>query len=295
MSDYAVVLAARMGSSRLPGKALADYGAGPILRTVIDRWRMSDRNPTLIFTTTTEPADDPLAHLAHEQAVPVSRGDPSNVVAQMDAAITRHAPNARYVARALADNPLVDVGLADWRLDVLTETGADGIWYGGREAEITYAGTTDIWSRAAWDRIVADSSGSQLEHPGEAYWNHISRYNVVQLPMPRREYLASVRTELDTELDLQMLAALWRDWHAQLPMPTLWALKHLEHNPEIAAINGGVPVKTQSKALFPNHFKPRLCANCQRRVGSIVDGNLRTFCPGCGAPQTFYSNKPARR
>ena len=31
------------------------------------------------------------------------------------------------MARALGDNPLVDVGLADWRLDVLAETGAEGL------------------------------------------------------------------------------------------------------------------------------------------------------------------------
>lgn len=299
MSEYAVIMAARMGSSRLPGKAVANYGAGANLALMLDRWRASDRSPVVIFTTTELPEDDPLAQMAAQHGFPVSRGDPRNVVAQMDQAVRRHAPEARWIARALADNPLVDIALADWRLDVLVETGAEGLWYGGDEARLTYAATTDVWSRTAWDRIAAGSSGSQLEHPGEYYWNQISRFNVIQLQLPRREYLAAIRTELDTDLDLAMLSAVWHEWALRAPgvrhISTLWALKLMASRPDLSAINGGVATKTQSRALFPKHFKPHLCPHCQQRLGSIIEGNLRTYCPGCGQPHTFYAHKPARR
>jgi spore coat polysaccharide biosynthesis protein SpsF (cytidylyltransferase family) len=231
--------------------------------------------------------------------VPVSRGDPFNVVAQMDQAVRTFAPDATHVARALADNPLVDVALADWRLDVLRETGADGLWYGGQEDRITYAGTTDVWSRSAWDLIAKESSGSQLEHPGQAYWDHLSRYNVVQLPMPRAEYLQPFKTELDEPADLKMFQELWRiaygGFRAGTPLETLLALKVLAARPDVAALNAGVPVKTQSRALWPNHFKPWICDNCKRRGGSLVQGNLRVFCANCGRPHTYYGHKPERR
>lgn len=293
MTTYAVVLAARMTSDRLPGKALAQLAPGiTVLGQLIERWRTSDRCPTLIVTTTTDSADDPIAHAASALGVTVSRGDPRNVVAQVDAALRRYAPDARYVARALADNPLVDVALADWRLDVLAETGADGVWYGGDEARITYAGTTDVWSRAGWDRIVAESAGSQLEHPGQAYWETLSRYNVVQLPLPRREYLAAVRTELDTAADLDMLHYVWE---VLGPVPsTLDALKWLARHPDVAALNAGVPVKTQSRAAWPRHHKPWTCDTCKQRMGSLVNGNLRVYCPGCGEPRSYYAHKPVR-
>ena len=293
MSDYTVILAARMGSTRLPGKAIADYGAGPNLTCIIERWQASDRQPVIIFTTTTRDEDTPLAQLAIGMGLPVMRGDPANQVEQFDKALRTYTPDACYVARALADNPLVDVALADWRLDVLRDTGAEGLWYGGREAEITYAGTTDVWSRSAWDRIASQSSGSQLEHPGEYYWNNIAKFSVVQLPMPRREYLAPIRTELDTDDDLTMFKALQNQWGVA-PVPTLWGLKWLIANPQVAAINADVPIKTQSQAAFPNHFKPWICDNCQGRGGSIVDGNLRVFCSTCGKPHTYYAHKPAR-
>lgn len=285
-----------MGSERLPGKPLSVYCPSGMtnLEQIACRWLASDRSPRVIIATPSDPANDPIAEIGYKLRLPVSRRDatlPRNVVNEIDLALATHAPDARWVARALADNPLVDVTLADWRLDVLAETGADGLWYGGDHDRITYAGTTDVWSRAAWDRIAAESSGSQLEHAGAYYWDHISRFNVVTLPLPRREYLQAVRTELDTPDDLLMFRLLWPQCDTR---STLAALRHIEKFPEIARINAGVSVKSQTVASFPNHFKARLCPNCQHRYGSLVDGNLRLFCPGCGEPLTFYSAKPVR-
>lgn len=300
--SYAVILAARMGSGRFPGKVLSVYSPDgeDNLTKIVRRWQASDREPTVIITTTTNRADDAIAAAGAHLGVPVSRGDPLNVVAQIDHALRTYALEATHVARALADNPLVDVGLADWRLDVLRETGADGVWWGGREADMTYAATTDIWSRAAWDRIVAESSGSQLEHPGELYWNRLHTFNVVQLPMPRAEYLQPFKTELDTPADLEMLRALWRIAYGDLranvpPLDTLLALKVLKARPDVAAMNADVAIKTQSRAIWPNHWKPWICDNCKRRGGSLVEGNLRVFCASCGQAHTYYAHKPQRR
>lgn len=300
MTDYAVILCARMGSDRLPGKALAELTPGlSVLGQLIQRWQQSDRAPVLVLSTTDQPADDPLEAVGRAHGIPVNRGHASNVVAQMDAAVRRFAPDAKFVARALADNPLVDVALADWRLDVLAETGADGLWYGDHE-RITYAGTTDVWRRAAWDRIAAESSGSQLEHPGSHYWDNLSRYAAVQIPLPRREYLAGYRTELDTLRDLELFQAVWAAWRAEWQDPddappcpsTLWVLRWLDAHPLVAAVNADVRAKTQSRAAFGARERPWLCGACQGRVGSVKEGNLEVRCQGCGQPKRFYAAKP---
>ncbi len=101
---------------------------------------------------------------------------------------------------------------------------------------------------------------------------------------------------MDTEDDLRMLKTLWPLNQPYGPvLHTLDALKLLSLFPEIARINSAVEVKSQSHAAFPNHFKPRICGHCQQRYGSIVEGNLRFFCPGCGEPLTFYAHKPLTR
>lgn len=293
MSDYAVIVSARMASSRLPEKTLAVYcpDGTPNLEQIILRWLNHSRRSPSIIVSVNEAETPAITQICSRHGVPVHYR-PGDVLECMVEAIDRFAPDAQFIARALGDNPLVDVGLADWRLDVLAETGADGLWYGGGESRLTYAATTDVWSRAAWDRIATESSGSQREHPGAYYWDNLSRFNVVPLPLPMREYLAPVRTELDTAQDLEMFRRLWRVCDgAQTTIPTLDALDILIANPEIAALNADVPVKTQSRAIWKKgmHW---LCDRCNGRMGGIVEGNLEVRCAHCGKPRKWYTQKP---
>ena len=301
-TDYAVILAARMSSGRLPGKALCVYtpSGQTNLEQLICRWQTSQRNPLLVVATSDGPEDDPIARLCAGLDVACYRAPRSQVIArevlaQLDGALAAHAPGAKWIARATADNPLVDVGLADWRLDVLADSGADGIIYSGGHDRITYAATTDVYSRSAWERIVAGSSGSQREHPGAYFWENLHSFEYVSIPLPRREYLAPVRTELDTPADLEMFRALWAGYgRNRKTLRTLEALQYLAAHPEIAALNNGVHPLTQTRAAWPKG-KPWLCGKCQRRVGDIVTGDLILHCSHCGRRQKWYSQPPRVR
>lgn len=303
MSDYAVIISARQSSARLPGKALISYcpDGTPNLAQIIARWRSSRRSPTVIVATSTRSDDDPIDDLCSSLSVPCYRGPLDDVIARIDGAIRAFAPSARWVARALGDNPLVDVTLADWRLDILAETGADSIWYGGDHSRITYAGTTDVYSRAAWDIIARESTGEEREHPGLYYWNRIEKFAAVQIPMPPREYLAEIRTELDTPADLEMFRELWKAWEAGRPdylrgspPPTLWALDYLAAHPEITGINHTIATKTITTPRYARG-SAWICPDCRQRGGSIVQGNLVTRCFRCGRPRKYYAHKPVAR
>lgn len=298
MTDYVVVIAARMSSTRLPGKALAIYcpdGTTNLVQ-IVSRWRYhSRRSPTIIVATTDGAEDEAIELMCGALDVPFYRGSRDDVVSRVDNAIKQYAPDARFIARAMSDNPLVDVILADWRLDTLRETDAGGLWYGADHERITYAGTTDIWSRTAWDVIASESAGDEREHPGLYYWRHLSRFNVIQLPLPMREYLAPVRTELDTPEDLEMFRLLWKSWtltESDMCIPTMWALTMLEKRPELAAINKRIEAKTQTRATWPKGIG-FLCEQCQSRLGGIVAGDLEVRCARCGKPRRFYARKPS--
>lgn len=302
MSDYAVILSARMTSTRLPGKALVSYSAGQTnLAQIITRWQSSRRSPLVIVATSAMPEDRPISEECNRLGVPCARGDLDDVVARMDYAIQCYAPQARWIARALADNPLVDVTLADWRLDRLAATGADSVWYGGDEHKMTYAATTDIWSRAAWDRIAAESKGDEREHPGLAYWRKIEKFNAIELTLPAAEYLLPIRTELDTPADLDVFRAVWRAWDASKPdwltgsiLPTLWALQWLRTHPEVAALNADVPVKTQTKPEFARGSN-WICERCNHSIGRVNADDITLPCLRCGQRRKFYSKKPMER
>lgn len=295
MSDYAVILSARNSSERLPNKATVSYcpDGTPNIVQIIRRWRASRRNPVIVVATSDTAPDDSIAALCAPLGVSCYRGSLNDVVSRMDGAVNDYAPDARYIARALADNPLVDVGLADWRLDVLCETDADGLYYGGDESRITYAGTTDIFSRSAWDRIARASTGEDREHPGAHFWNNIGKYSAIQLPLPPREYLAPVRTELDTLADLEMFRRLWEYAPREKVFPTLDAMEILTVHPSISALNSHIAVKTQSRPSY-GRGSAFICRDCARRTGTVDAGNLVLRCSHCGKPQKFYSVKPTK-
>jgi len=301
MTHYAVLIAARLTSTRLPGKVLASYCTDGMtnLEQIVRRWQRSWRAPKIICAIPSDAEDAPIEALCRTIDIPCYRGVRDDVVSRMNEALLAFAPDAKYIARGMADSPLVDVGLADGRLDVLMDSGADGLWYNGDESRLTYAATTDVWSRAAWDRIAALSSGSQREHPGSYFWDNLNRFNVVSLNLPRREYVTSIRTELDTPEDLEMFRALWRevlifDYPADQIIDTLRALRMLNTHPEIAAINAYVQVKTQSRALWRKGSQ-WLCKACLRRVGAVISGDLEVRCARCGRPQKFYASPAAKR
>src|SRR3990167_7162287 len=125
MTDYAVVIAARMSSTRLPGKALVVYcpDGTTNLSQIVSRWRRhSRRSPFVVVAATDDAEDDDIELMCGALSVSCYRGSRDDVVSRMDGAIRQYAPDARFIARAMSDNPLVDVTLSDWRLDVLIET-----------------------------------------------------------------------------------------------------------------------------------------------------------------------------
>ena len=296
MNDYAVIIKARMSSQRLPGKALAVYcpDGTPNLAQIVYRWRASDRDPVVIVATTSGADDDVIEAVCRGLDVPCFRGSRDNVTERMDGAIQAFAPDAKWIARGSADNPLVDVGLSDWRFDILAATGADGLHFGLDHERVTYAGTTDIWSRCTWDMIAAESSGSQFEHPGGWYWDNLSRLSVIQIQPPRREYLAPIRTELDTHEDLAMFRVLWDRLAPNdgrlVCIDTLDALKWLKRNPQVAALNASIAAKTQTRPVWRKGL-PFLCRSCRARLGAIVAGDFEIRCAQCGKPTKYYREK----
>lgn len=107
----AAVVQARMGSTRLPGKVLADLAGHPVLWWVVDRLRVASTLDEVIIATTTEARDDEIAQFCHEESVACLRGDEEDVLNRYHAAANRFGLDA--VVRITADCPLLDPHLVD--------------------------------------------------------------------------------------------------------------------------------------------------------------------------------------
>jgi spore coat polysaccharide biosynthesis protein SpsF len=104
-----IVIQARVGSSRLPGKILLPLAGRPLLAHVVQRLRAVQEfieQPLEVMVATTHQAgDDATATVCRDLHVPCHRGEPVNVLARYLAAAA-DLGDEDVVIRATADNPL---------------------------------------------------------------------------------------------------------------------------------------------------------------------------------------------
>ena len=107
----AVILQARMGSSRLPGKVLADISGRPMLQFIIERLQRSSSVDEIILATTDNSLDDALAEFGHALGLKLIRGSQKDVLARY--ALAAALTDAQILVRITGDCPFVDPDLLD--------------------------------------------------------------------------------------------------------------------------------------------------------------------------------------
>ena len=100
-----------MSSSRLPGKILADIAGQPMLRRVFTRTSRAQTLDHVLFATTTDVSDDPVAEYCEFSGIPFTRGSLYDVLDRYYQAASR--ARADVVVRITADCPLIDPALID--------------------------------------------------------------------------------------------------------------------------------------------------------------------------------------
>ena len=124
MKNSVAIIQARMGSARLPGKALLPIGdSTPVLKHVIDRVRLSRVERVVVATPETE-ADSAIWRACDAWGVEcISWPDEFDVLQRFDAAMTQTM--ATTIVRITADCPLIDPIVIDAVLDEHSKGGAD--------------------------------------------------------------------------------------------------------------------------------------------------------------------------
>ncbi|MDP1547925.1 MAG: glycosyltransferase family protein [Anaerolineales bacterium] len=105
------IIQGRMSSSRLPGKILADIGGQPMLSRVYIRTSRATTLDEVIFATTTDASDDPVAEYCDFSGIPFTRGSLFDVLDRYYQ--TALQAQADVVVRITADCPVIDPELID--------------------------------------------------------------------------------------------------------------------------------------------------------------------------------------
>jgi spore coat polysaccharide biosynthesis protein SpsF len=199
--DALVILQARMGSSRLPGKVLAPLGDRSVLAQCIARL-LAAQVGEVIVATTTRPEDEAVVAEAHAAGVAVSRGPVDDVLARfVSAAAGWTGP---YVVRATADNPFVDIDCAARLLRVL-DAGADYAVEEGLPVGATVEAMRVEVLREAGELAATPY---EREHVTPFIRQSVDRFAVRSVPAPFELRRPSLRLTVDTRQDLQFVRSL---------------------------------------------------------------------------------------
>ena len=101
-----IVLQARMGSTRLPGKIMKMLSGQPMLGHIIDRLKSVKNADVVIVATSTKAQDDVVAAFAQHKGAAFFRGDELDVLDRYYQAALSF--RLQTIVRATADNPFLD-------------------------------------------------------------------------------------------------------------------------------------------------------------------------------------------
>jgi len=106
-----VIIQARLGSTRLPGKVLKDIFGKPMLWHMINRLKYSKEIDDIVLAIPDSPGNDPLKDFARGLSLHCFRGSEMDVLSRYYGAATKFG--ARVVVRVTSDCPLIDPQIVD--------------------------------------------------------------------------------------------------------------------------------------------------------------------------------------
>jgi glutamate-1-semialdehyde 2,1-aminomutase/spore coat polysaccharide biosynthesis protein SpsF len=203
------VVQARMGSTRLPDKVLADLAGRPMLWHIVRRVRLARRVGRVVVATSTREADDAIADFCVRHEIGCFRGDESDVLDRFYQALRTYP--AEEVVRITADCPLIDPDVIDRVIDARASGGYD---YASNTMRPTYPDGLDVeaFTFASLERAWKEArKPSEREHvtPYLRLSGHFRVYNVENdIAMAAETYRWTVDEPADLEFVRGVYAAL---------------------------------------------------------------------------------------
>jgi spore coat polysaccharide biosynthesis protein SpsF len=198
----AVILQARIDSSRLPGKSLLPLGGKPLIFRVMEAL---NRVPAeLRILACPEDAADAFAPLAAEAGFTLFTGPKDDVLARYCLAL-RHF-GRQYAIRATGDNPFVFADAAAAIYDEAITIDAD---YAGYTGLPLGAGVESVSANALFRAEAEAVSAHDREHVCPYLYAHPELFLLPRPPAPPRWQGADIRLTVDTAEDYERAQALF--------------------------------------------------------------------------------------
>lgn len=204
----AIIVQARMGSTRLPGKVLKKIGEKRVIDHVFERLSKSKIADSVILATTVSENDNPLAEWAVKNNYPFYRGSEEDVLSRYYEAAKAH--QCDIIVRVTSDCPFIDYEIVDKAIQTFVEDKkAD---YVSNVHPPTYPDGMDVevFSFASLSEANKKASKKhQREHVTPYIWENKDTFVLRNITCDKDH--SKLRCTLDTAEDLSFLRVAYKE------------------------------------------------------------------------------------
>lgn len=229
---FLVIIQARCGSTRLPGKILKDVEGKTALEQMLNRVSKSKKIDEIIVATTINKEDVAIVNLVSGLGYRVFVGSSGDVLDRYYQAAKLIKPE--YVIRLTSDCPLFDWRVLDEAIDELKPESDDLCSYtetfpDGEDLEIIrFTALEEMWKNA--------HLASEREHVTLYVKNHPEIYKLQNYEC-KLGNLKSERWTLDETGDLELIRAVYKHFAPRTDFSMKEIYDFLQEHPEIRNLN----------------------------------------------------------
>ena len=200
----AIVIQARLASTRYPGKILIPiYKEKTVLDLLLEN--LKTLNVKLVIATTFNESDEPIIDTARKHGVDYFRGDENNVLKRYIDCAIEHGIN--HIIRITSDNVFIQPDLIK-PLIVLEASDYDYASYqiGNKNVVLTHWGLFgEFVTLKALEKVISKSSDKKdLEHVTSYIYNHPNDFNLSYLNVPPKLERDDIRLTIDIKEDFEI-------------------------------------------------------------------------------------------
>ena len=203
------IIFSRMGSSRLPGKALRHIAGEPLIKRVIDRVSKVKNLSTIVVATSNSKTDDRLTQYIQSLNIEVFRGAAHDV---LDRAVSCASYlGADKFVRVNGDSPFIDPEILEKGLEQWEDPNLDLI---SNVFPRTYpvGMSVEVIKTDSLRKILSLTVGiCDREHVTRFFYRNPEKFRILNFESGRSE-LRKVRLAVDTEEDLERIDWLFKEF-----------------------------------------------------------------------------------
>jgi spore coat polysaccharide biosynthesis protein SpsF len=234
----AIVIQARMGSTRLPGKVLRAIAGEALLSRLCARLEGCSSVNSMIVATSTASHDQPLADACRDRGVAVFRGAEEDVLSRFVAVAREYELNT--LVRVTGDNPLTDPHGIDALVEAYQAT-AVHLVHNAHRGGYPYGTGAELISVAA---LVACErrplTRYEREHVTPHLRNHPEEFSCIKVDAPPELQGTEYFLTIDYPQDLTLLERIYDRFGGRNDIELHKIITFLNDNPALAAVNAGL-------------------------------------------------------